>query len=269
MPDRKDPLPLGEGSGEGSDGVMLHVRDVQASYGDVQALWGVSLQVERGEIVALLGANGAGKTTLMRTIAGLHRPTSGGIFLEGAALHTLAPHRVTQRGVILVPEGRHIFSGMRVVENLEIGAYAPAARRTRHDTMRRVFDIFPILAERRDSLAANLSGGQQQMLAIARALMGLPRLLLLDEPSLGLAPIVVQDIFGVIREVNRQGVTVLLVEQNARMALQLASRAYVMEQGRVASEGTGSALMRDESVRRAYLGDVAHTAPAPSGRGLG
>jgi branched-chain amino acid transport system ATP-binding protein len=239
--------------------LMLEVRDVEASYGDVQALWGVSVQVRRGEIVALIGANGAGKTTLMRTISGLHRPSAGGVFLEGTPLHTLPPHKVVERGVVLVPEGRHIFSGMKVVENLEIGAFAHGPRRERHATLRRVYEIFPILAERRDSLAATLSGGQQQMLAIGRALMGLPRLLLLDEPSLGLAPIVVQEIFGVIREINRQGVTVLLVEQNARMALRVASRAYVMEQGRVVVEGSGAAMMSDEGVRRAYLGDVART----------
>jgi branched-chain amino acid transport system ATP-binding protein len=244
---------------------MLEIRDVEAHYGDVQALWGVNLQVQRGEIVALIGANGAGKTTLMRTIAGLHKPSSGGVFLDGAALHTLPPHKVVERGVVLVPEGRHIFTGMRVLENLEMGAYAATPRRERQNTLARVYEIFPILKERRDSLAANLSGGQQQMLAIGRALMGLPRLLLLDEPSLGLAPIVVQEIFGIIRDINRQGVTVVLVEQNARAALRLASRAYVMEQGRVAGEGSGSEMMTDEGVRRAYLGDVArHSAESPA-----
>jgi branched-chain amino acid transport system ATP-binding protein len=244
---------------------MLDIRDVEAHYGDVQALWGVNLHVERGEIVALIGANGAGKTTLMRTIAGLHKPSSGGVFLEGSALHTLPPHKVVERGVVLVPEGRHIFTGMRVLENLEMGAYASAPRRERQNTLRRVYEIFPILAERKNSLAANLSGGQQQMLAIGRALMGMPRLLLLDEPSLGLAPIVVQEIFGIIRDINHQGVTVVLVEQNARAALRLASRAYVMEQGRVAGEGSGSDMMTDEGVRRAYLGDVArHATESPA-----
>jgi branched-chain amino acid transport system ATP-binding protein len=245
--------------------LMLEIRDVEAHYGDVQALWGVTLQIRRGEIVALIGANGAGKTTLMRTIAGLHRPTTGGVFLDGTPLHTLPPHKIVERGVVLVPEGRHIFTGMRVLENLEMGAYAPTARKQREGTLRRVYEIFPMLAERKTSLAATLSGGQQQMLAIGRALMGLPRLLLLDEPSLGLAPIVVQEIFGIIRDINRQGVTVVLVEQNARAALRLASRAYVMEQGRVAGEGSGSEMMTDEGVRRAYLGDVArHSAESPA-----
>jgi branched-chain amino acid transport system ATP-binding protein len=244
---------------------MLEIRDVEAHYGDVQALWGINLQIRRGEIVALIGANGAGKTTLMRTIAGLHRPSAGGVFLDGTPLHTLPPHKVVERGVVLVPEGRHIFTGMRVLENLEMGAYAATPRRERHNTLRRVYEIFPILQERRHSLAANLSGGQQQMLAIGRALMGLPRLLLLDEPSLGLAPIIVQEIFGIIRDINGQGVTVVLVEQNARAALRLATRAYVMEQGRVAGEGSGSEMMTDEGVRRAYLGDVArHSAESPA-----
>ena len=245
--------------------VMLEVRDLQAHFGDVQALWGVTLEIRRGEIVALIGANGAGKTTLMRTIAGLHRPSAGGVFLNGVPLHTLPPHRVVEHGVVLVPEGRHIFTGMRVLENLEMGAYAAAARKQREATLRRVYEIFPILADRRASLAANLSGGQQQMLAIGRALMGLPSLLLLDEPSLGLAPIVVQEIFGILRDINREGVTVVLVEQNARAALRLASRAYVMEQGRVAGQGSGAEMMTEEGVRRAYLGDVArHAAESPA-----
>ncbi len=235
---------------------MLEVREVEAGYGDVRALWGVTLHVNEGEVVSLIGPNGAGKTTLMRSIAGLHTPTSGSITLHGERIHHLAAHKIAERGVILVPEGRHIFGGMRVIENLEIGAYASGPRRERAKTLRWVYEVFPILAERREQHAGTLSGGQQQMLAIGRALMGLPRILLLDEPSLGLAPIVVQEIFGVLREVNRRGVTVVLVEQNARTALTLAHRAYVMEHGRVAAEGSGSGLLSDASVRRAYLGEV-------------
>jgi branched-chain amino acid transport system ATP-binding protein len=174
---------------------MLQVRGVDARHGDVQALWDVSLEVPAGEVVTIIGPNGAGKTTLMRTIMGLHRPSAGTIMLDGGPIHTLPPHRVAERGVILVPEGRRLFGGMRVLENLEVGAYAPAARRRRAETLDFVFETFPILAERRRQHAGTLSGGQQQMLAIGRALMGLPRLLLLDEPSLGLAPIVVQQIF--------------------------------------------------------------------------
>ncbi|HEY2592352.1 MAG TPA: ABC transporter ATP-binding protein [Chloroflexota bacterium] len=235
---------------------MLEVRAIQADYGGVRALWGVSARVDAGQIVALIGPNGAGKTTLMRTIVGLHTPSSGGVFLEGQPLCGLPPHRIVERGVVLVPEGRHIFASMSVLENLELGAYAPAPRRHRASGLERVFGIFPALAERTAQLAGSLSGGQQQMLAVGRALMGRPRLLLLDEPSLGLAPLIVRDIFAVIREVNREGVTVLLVEQNARVALQLADYAYILEQGRVAGEGTGAALLQDDNVRRAYLGDA-------------
>jgi branched-chain amino acid transport system ATP-binding protein len=248
---------------------MLEVHDVEADYGDVRALWGVSLEVRAGQVVALIGPNGAGKTTLMRTIVGLHTPSGGGVSLEGKRLDGLAPHAIVQRGVVLVPEGRHIFASMQVIENLELGAYAPVARRQRAASLERVFTIFPDLAERTDQIAGRLSGGQQQMLAIGRALMGRPRLLLLDEPSLGLAPLVVRDIFRVIREINREGVTVLLVEQNARLALQLADYAYILEQGRVAGHGTGAALLQDEEVRRAYLGDTVspQASPLPDGEG--
>ena len=235
---------------------MLDVSGLDVFHGDLQVLWGVSLTVDEGEIAVLIGPNGAGKSTLMRTIAGLQRPAAGRITLEGAAIHRLPPHAIVERGVILVPEGRRLFGSMSVEENLELGAFSPHARRGRAAGMRRVYDVFPILAERRTQPAATLSGGQQQMLALGRALMGLPRLLLLDEPSLGLAPLVVQSIFDVVRQINRGGVTVLLVEQNARMALELAQRAYIIEQGRVAGAGSGHALLAEEHVRRAYLGEA-------------
>jgi branched-chain amino acid transport system ATP-binding protein len=235
---------------------MLEVRGLAADYGDVRALWDVSLEARAGEIVALIGPNGAGKTTLMHTLVGLHQPSDGTVTFEGTPLHTLAAHHVVELGVILVPEGRHIFSTMRVIENLEIGAYASRARQESQKTLSWVFEIFPILSERRNQIAGTLSGGQQQMLAVGRALMGLPRLLLLDEPSLGLAPLVIRDIFSVLKRVNERGLTVLLVEQNARMALQLAHRAYILEQGRVVGEGTGAALLADVGVQRAYLGYV-------------
>jgi branched-chain amino acid transport system ATP-binding protein len=235
---------------------MLEVRNLAADYGDVRAVWDVSLEVRAGEIVALIGPNGAGKTTLMQCIAGLHRPSAGSISFEDAPLHTLVAHRVVERGVVLVPEGRHIFSSMRVIENLEMGAFSARARRERARTLKWIYEVFPILAERRDQLAGTLSGGQQQMLAVGRALMGIPRLLLLDEPSLGLAPLVVRDIFGVLRAVNEGGLTILLVEQNARMALQLANRGYILEQGRVVGEGSGAHLLADAGVQRAYLGYV-------------
>src|SRR5438093_1936488 len=204
---------------------MLRVREIDVYYGDLQWLWGASLQVREGEFVALIGPNGAGKTTLLRTISGLQRPRAGAIQLEGVDIHGLPPHRLVERGVVLVPEGRRLFGGMTVLENLEVGAFSPRARRERLVSLRRVEEIFPILAERRGQVAATLSGGQQQMLAIGRALMGLPRLLLLDEPSLGLAPLVVQQIFAVLGRISREhGVTVLLVEQNTRLALELADR---------------------------------------------
>jgi len=233
---------------------MLTVHELDASHGDLQALWQVSLTVEDGEIVALLGPNGAGKTTLLRTIAGVHRPTAGHIMLHGNPIDQLPPHRIVEAGVVLVPEGRRLFSTMTVLENLEMGAYTGRARKERAQTLRSVYDTFPILAERHGQLAASLSGGQQQMLAIGRALMALPRLLLLDEPSLGLAPLVVQSIFDVIGTLNRRGVTVLLVEQNAYMALEVAAHAYVMEQGRIAAYGSGDELLRDDRIRQAYLG---------------
>src|SRR3954454_10390586 len=195
--------------------MLLEVADLAVAYGDVRALWDISLHVDPGEIVVLIGSNGAGKTTLMRAIAGLQRPLSGVITFEGERLDTLPPHALVERGIVLAPEGRRLFGGMTVLENLELGAYTPRARQERAVTIARVFELFPLLAERKQQLARALSGGQQQMLAIGRAMMGLPRLLLLDEPSLGLAPLIVQRIFEVVRAINREGVTVLLVEQNA------------------------------------------------------
>ena len=244
---------------------MLEVRRLEVSYGDLQALWGASLKVDQGEIVALIGPNGAGKTTLLRSVAGLHRPSRGTIHLDGVSIERKPAHAIVEQGVVLVPEGRRLFGTMTVLENLEMGAFTARARRARSDTLQRVYDLFPILAERRAQLAMTLSGGQQQMVAVGRALMGLPRLLLLDEPSLGLAPLVVQSIFEVVQAINQQGVTVLLVEQNARLALELAHRAYILEQGRVVGEGTGRALLTDEHVQQAYLGyamaDEAKQAP--------
>lgn len=235
---------------------MLDIQAVNVSYGDFQALWDVSLQVSAGEIVVLIGPNGAGKTTLMRTIVGLLRPSSGDIRLEGKPIQHLEGHEIVERAVALVPEGRKLFGGMTVNENLEMGAYTTRARAQRVRTLKWVWEIFPVLADKRHQLASTLSGGMQQMLAVGRALMSMPRLLLLDEPSLGLAPLVVQNIFDVVRLVNSQGVTVLLVEQNARAALELAHRAYVLERGRIVIQGTGAELLNDANVRRAYLGYI-------------
>ena len=235
---------------------MLKIQSVDVRYGDFQALWNVSLQVESKEIVVLVGPNGAGKTTLMRAIVGLHPPSSGSILLDGQPIQQLDGHQIVERGVALVPEGRKLFGGMSVIENLEMGAYSARAREVRAQTLRWVLEVFPVLGEKRNAPAATLSGGMQQMLAIGRALMSQPRLLLLDEPSLGLAPLVVQNIFDVVNLVNRGGATVLLVEQNARAALELAHRAYIMERGRVVGHGTGAELLGDQNVRRAYLGYV-------------
>ncbi len=239
---------------------MLHIENVAAAYGDVHALWDVSLDVQAHEIVVLIGPNGAGKTTLMRTIAGLHHPQGGHMTFEGRALHTLAAHQIVEQGIILVPEGRRLFGSMTVVENLELGAYTRRAKQQRDKTLQHVLDVFPLLAERRHDRASSLSGGQQQMLAMGRALMGLPRLLMLDEPSLGLAPLIVRHIFEIIKSINEEGVTVLLVEQNARKALELAHRAYILEQGRIVGTGSGSDLLHNDEVREAYLGYAPATA---------
>jgi branched-chain amino acid transport system ATP-binding protein len=235
-------------------GDFLTVTGVDVAYGDIQALWDVSLEVNEGEIVALIGPNGAGKTTLMRVIAGLHPVRSGVVTLGDAALHTMPAHRIVEHGVILVPEGRRLFGGLTVMDNLDLGAYSKRAREVRSNTLKLVFELFPLLADRKVQRANTMSGGQQQMLAVGRALMGVPKLLMLDEPSLGLAPIVVENIFETLQRLNQQGVTILLVEQNARQALELADRAYILEQGRITGTGPGEELLRDDRVREAYLG---------------
>jgi branched-chain amino acid transport system ATP-binding protein len=233
---------------------LLELRGLDVFHGDLPALRDVSLSVEAGEILSVVGANGAGKTTMLRTISGLLRPRAGEIVLDEARLDRLPCHAVVERGVVQVPEGRKIFPSLTVLENLELGSYTSRARAERRQSLERVFALFPILSERRRQVAGTLSGGQQQMLAIGRALMALPRILMLDEPSLGLAPLVVQEIFGIIAEINRAGTTILLVEQNTRQALALAQRGYVLENGRVALVGRGSELLDNEHVRRAYLG---------------
>ena len=231
---------------------LLAVQDLVTAYGSVEALHGISFHVDDGEIVALLGANGAGKTTTLRTISGLLRPRAGEVRFAGERIDTRPAHEIVRLGLTHVPEGRWIFPPLTVDENLRLGAYAE--RRVSREALDRVFTQFPRLAERRRQLAGTLSGGEQQMLAMARALMTRPRLLLLDEPSMGLAPVLVRGIFQTIAEINRQGTTVLLVEQNANAALRLARRAYVLETGRIALEGLGAELARNEAVRRAYLG---------------
>jgi branched-chain amino acid transport system ATP-binding protein len=234
---------------------MLRLDDVHVAYGEIPALKGIALEVQQGEIVALLGNNGAGKTTTLRTISGLLVPTRGSVTLEGKPLAGVAAHDVVLRGIAHVPEGRRIFNRLTVRENLMMGAY------TRNDTaviardLERVFDLFPRLHERITQVAGTLSGGEQQMLAIGRALMGRPRLLLLDEPSMGLAPVLVEQIFDTVRDINTQGTTILLVEQNAAMALAVAQRGYVIETGTIVLSGTAAELADNPEVRRAYLGE--------------
>jgi branched-chain amino acid transport system ATP-binding protein len=234
---------------------LLELRHVTAGYGQFTALWDVSLRVERGEAIAVVGPNGAGKTTLMRVISGLIRPRGGAVVFDGAALDGRPAHEVVARGIAHVPEGRRIFPRLSVADNLKMGAFLPAARRTVRDSLERVYTLFPVLSERQRQRAGSLSGGEQQMLALGRALMGRPRLLLLDEPSLGLAPMVVREFFRIVRELNeKEGLTVLVVEQDARIALRASQRAYVLEVGRVALTGTSGELEGDESIRRSYLG---------------
>jgi branched-chain amino acid transport system ATP-binding protein len=233
---------------------MLEVDDVHAYYGNIHALKGVSLTVEEGEIVTLIGANGAGKSTTLNTICGLLRPCSGAIRLGGEEIHILSAHEVVGRGVSQAPEGRRIFARLTVQENLEMGAFLRKDTGGIQRDMRRVFELFPRLEERRRQLGGTLSGGEQQMLAIGRALMAHPRVLLLDEPSMGLAPLLVEDIFRVIRQLNEEGTTILLVEQNALMAFSVAGRGYVLETGRVVLEGQVDELRENPEVRRAYLG---------------
>ncbi len=236
---------------------MLEVRGLDAAYGELRALEGVSVRIGPGEIVALVGSNGAGKTTLLRVIAGLTRPRAGRVLWRDEDLGGLPPHTVVERGVAMVPEGRRLFGHMTVEENLGLGAFAHRAREGRGASLARVYEIFPRLRERRRQRAGALSGGEQQMVAIGRALMSRPALLMLDEPSLGLAPRIVEAMLEVLRAIHGAGVAVFLVEQNVHAALGLADRGYVLEHGRVVGEGSGRALLADPEVRRAYLGPLA------------
>ena len=237
--------------------VLLKIDDLVTSYGKIEALKGVSLEVRQGSITCLLGPNGAGKTTLMFTAAGILRPQRGSIRLAGEEITGRAPHAIVARGIALVPENRLVFPGMSVRENLQAGAYARTDAVEIERDMERLFERFPRLLERAQQPAGTLSGGEQQMLAVARALMSRPKLLLMDEPSLGLAPLVVEEIFSIIRALHAEGATIFLVEQNAHMALQIAQHFYLMEQGRVTFSGDPGSLAEDEVIRRAYLGSSA------------
>ena len=233
---------------------LLELRHVTAGYGQFTALWDVSLRVERGEAIAVVGPNGAGKTTLMRVISGLIRPRGGAVVFDGAALDGRPAHEVVARGIAHVPEGRRIFPRLSVADNLKMGAFLPAARRTVRDSLERVYTLFPVLSERQRQRAGSLSGGEQQMLAIARALMSRPQLILLDEPSLGLAPVMVLRLFDLIRRVREEGYTILVVEQNVRQVLKLVDRAYLLEVGRIKMEGRAADLSEQDFVRKAYVG---------------
>ena len=232
---------------------MLSVRDLHVSYGAITAVRGISFDINQGEIVTLIGANGAGKSTTLNTVAGLIRPDSGSIEFKGQSIVGVKSHKVVERGMALCPEGRRVFSQMSVSENLDMGGYTRSDAENR-ETLQRVYERFPRLKERVGQMAGTLSGGEQQMLAMGRALMSKPDLLMLDEPSMGLAPILVQEIFDIIKELNAAGTTILLVEQNANMALSIADRAYVLEIGTIKKTGTGADLLQDDDVRKAYLG---------------
>jgi branched-chain amino acid transport system ATP-binding protein len=233
---------------------LLELKNVTARYGDVQVLWDVTFAVRKGEIATLIGANGAGKTTSLKTISGVVRAVGGEIIFDGENIERLSSHEIAARGIAHIPEGRRLFPMMSVRENLELGAITKAAIGLRASSLDKIFTLFPKLKERERQLAGTLSGGEQQMVAIGRGLMARPRLLMFDEPSLGLAPIIVREMFAIIRSINEEGITILLVEQNVQQSLKISNRAYVLENGRVTIEGLGGDLLDDERVRAAYLG---------------
>jgi len=233
---------------------MLEIEKLSFAYGDLKVLWDVDLSVKDGEIVTVVGANGAGKSTILKNVSRLVRPTSGTIRLDGKELNRFASHEVVEMGVVQVPEARRIFPEMTVVENLRMGSFVKATRKDRSRNMERVFTLFPRLAERKGQLGGTMSGGEQQMLAIARGLMGNPKVLLMDEPSLGLSPLLVKSIFEIIKEINRQGTTILLVEQNVYQSLRISHRAYVLETGRVVMSGPGEELLENPHVKKAFMG---------------
>jgi branched-chain amino acid transport system ATP-binding protein len=234
--------------------LLLEVRDVSGYYGEVQVLFGVSFNVEEAKIVSIVGSNAAGKTTIIKTISGMNPVASGRIEFMGQDITNLPPSRIVELGIVQIPEGRNLFPGMTVQENLEMGAFTRSAGRQMKASMERVFSLFPILFERKGQMAGTLSGGEQQMLAIGRGLMSLPKLLMFDEPSLGLAPILVQKMFEIVKEINQEGTTVLMVEQNVFHALSLSAKGYILENGSIVFEGPGPELLKNDKVRQAYLG---------------
>jgi len=233
---------------------MFELKEINIAYGDVHIVYDVNLQIEKGEIISLVGSNGAGKTTILRTISGLLKPLSGEIIFDGKRLDQLRPAQIVDLGISQVPEGRKLFGSMPVEINLEMGAVRKQARRNKQENMRKVFDLFPVLAERKKQLAGSLSGGEQQMLAIGRSLMSEPKLLIMDEPSLGLAPFLVKNILDTVVKIRKEGTTVLLVEQNLVQALKISDRGYIIETGRIVQSGTGTELLQDENIKKKYLG---------------
>ncbi len=233
---------------------MLEIRNIDVFYGDVQVLWDVSFEVKRAEVVALIGANGAGKSTILKTISGILRPVNGAVIFEDAPIHEVEPFMLIEKGIAHVPEARRLFVDMTVEENLDMGSLKGEAKARRSSNKNMVFEIFRRLRERRRQRAGTLSGGEQQMLAIGRGLMAMPKLLMFDEPSLGLAPILVREIFNVIKRIREEGTTVLIVEQNVKQTLSIADRAYVLENGKIVLHGTGKSLLGDEHVKKAYMG---------------
>ena len=234
--------------------MLLDVGNLEVFYGDVQAIFGISFCVDEGEIVSIVGSNAAGKSTTLKAISGILESKTGSIKFNGRPMEGLTPDKIVEAGIVQIPEGRQLFPAMTVQENLEMGSFMPEAKKKRAETLKRVYKTFPILEERSKQLAATLSGGEQQMLAIGRGLMSLPKLLMFDEPSLGLAPMLVKEIFNIAREINAQGTTVLMVEQNVYHALSMSNRAYVLENGRFVLEGKGNDLLEDENVKKAYMG---------------
>lgn len=234
---------------------MLEVKDLQVYYGMIQAIRGVSFHVEEGEVIALIGANGAGKTTILHTVSGLLAPKTGSVLFEGTELTKIPGHKIVSMGMAHVPEGRRVFAQLSVLQNLKMGAFTRKDKEEISNTLKMVFERFPRLEERQNQLAGTLSGGEQQMLAMGRALMSHPKIILMDEPSMGLSPIFVNEIFNIIQEVSKSGTTVLLVEQNAKKALSIADRAYVLETGSIVLEGKASELLKDDSIKKAYLGE--------------
>lgn len=233
---------------------MLQVQNLTVHYGVIEAIKDVSFEVNQGDIVTLIGANGAGKTIILKSLSGLIRPTDGQIVYRGEEIHRATPKAIVQKGISHVPEGRHVFSGMTVMENLEMGAFLRKDKESMRRDIQKVFQHFPILEERKEQDYATLSGGEQQMLAMGRAIVSKPSLLLLDEPSMGLAPLFIQEIFHIIEEINKEGTTILLIEQNAKVALEIADHGYVLETGKIVETGAGKALLESEAVQRAYLG---------------